>query len=74
MVWTSLHSALKHDQKKFFVVLELMLAAFLIVFSTVRIASLQLSALGARSRALRARDPVYGLALRRGIFAYRKFG
>lgn len=74
-IWQSLHSALKHDDKK---ALYIALEVFeLIILTTLSLLALS-TRFNARWRAVLARaihhDSSRGEPLRRGIFRYRAFG
>ena len=74
-VWTSLHSALRHEQKKFLLVLTALLSIFLVVFASVRLLVVPvMRKVRMRFASARARDPVLGAALRTGILPHRRFG
>jgi hypothetical protein len=72
VIWDSLHSNLRHDEKKFlYVVTDTLLV---IVLCSVGLLLLRLTFPSARLFAhIRLRDPVLGEALRRGVLPHRAF-
>lgn len=69
-VWTSLHSSLRHEQKKFLFDIAFLLANFLTTLALIQLAA----RFAPYARAEEAHDPMRGILLRTGVLAYRRFG
>ena len=70
-LWTSLHSALRHEDKKSLLLVIAMLNTGL--FAILVIAQVPQSAISVLQNA-RIHDPLFGEYLTRGIAKYRRFG
>lgn len=75
-VWTGLHGALSHEQKKFLlaIVATIAIVTLGIILNTFSAFRVSMAYLRAVSSLARVRDPNAGELLRRGIHPYRKFG
>ena len=75
-IWTGLHSALRHDDKKaLFIVTEaLILLVLLMLGSDLARAWMRVRLRIREYKRARGDDPLRGMALRRGILKYRAFG
>ena len=69
-IWSTLHSAIQHDQKKFLIIFT---ESLLVVVSSVIAASLLRMVFPVQSPEILVFDPFAGAMLRRGIVPYRKF-
>ena len=75
-IWTGLHSALRHDDKKaLFMVTETFVLLVLLMFGNdLGRTAARLHACLREFRREQGDDPMRGMALRRGILRYRAFG
>lgn len=74
-VWSSLHSALRHEDKKLLLVaISVVFACASVVVGTGILRDVRIRTILAQSRLLAAIDPQRGRLLHRGISSYRRFG